>query len=93
MASRSSIARPMRVATHAAKSGRICNAARSFTTTASRPKEVAGDAAGLPNMRTAARDYPKGPLAAPIVNPADKYQDKSQSCMHEIYTNGSHQHH
>lgn len=70
MASRSSLARPMRAAVAAAKSSaQPSNAVRAFATTAGRAKELAGDAKDLPNMRHAQRG-PMGKLNAPIVNPA-----------------------
>ncbi|KAK4506595.1 hypothetical protein PRZ48_000327 [Zasmidium cellare] len=77
MASRS-VARPMRAAIAAAKQTQPSNAVRAFATTATRAKELAGDAKDLPNLRHAQRG-PVGKLYAPIVNPADKYQDKAES--------------
>ncbi|KAK4636136.1 NADH-ubiquinone oxidoreductase [Fulvia fulva] len=74
MASRS-LARPLRAAVGAAKTSN--NAVRAFTTTAGRPKELAGSHPDLPNMRHAQRSA-AGKLHVPIVNPADKYEDKAQ---------------
>ncbi|SMQ50119.1 unnamed protein product [Zymoseptoria tritici ST99CH_1A5] len=79
MASRTSLARPLRaVATAARGNGQASSAVRAFSATAGRSKELAGDIGALPNMRHAPRAS-VGPLQAPIVNPADKYQDKAQS--------------
>lgn len=70
MASRSSVARPLRAAVAAAKqSAQPSHAVRAFATTAGRAKELAGDAKDLPNMRHAQRTA-MGKLSAPIINPA-----------------------
>ncbi|KAI9783634.1 MAG: NADH-ubiquinone oxidoreductase 30.4 kDa subunit, mitochondrial [Peltula sp. TS41687] len=50
---------------------------RSFTSTGQRKKTVASEA-HLPNLRHAERP-PTGPLKAPIVNPADRFEEKSIS--------------
>ncbi|GAM89770.1 hypothetical protein ANO11243_078090 [Dothideomycetidae sp. 11243] len=52
--------------------------ARLFSITALRPKEFASAAENLPNMRHAQRNA-QGPLHAPIVNPADKLQEKADA--------------
>jgi len=54
------------------------NTLRAFTTTTCRSKELAGKTGELPNMRHAQRG-PVGTLNVPIVNPADKYQDKAEA--------------
>ncbi|KAL7658166.1 putative NADH-ubiquinone oxidoreductase 30.4 kDa subunit, mitochondrial, variant 4 [Aspergillus niger] len=53
---------------------------RTFTTTALKATQAstAPISEDVPNMRQAQRP-PPGPLRAPIVNPADKYQDKADS--------------
>jgi len=51
-------------------------AVRSFATTVTRPKELAADVSDMPNMRHAQRG-PQGVIHAPVVNPADKVQEKA----------------
>ncbi|KAJ0421658.1 BUD22-domain-containing protein [Aspergillus carlsbadensis] len=64
--------------TSAARSSRNC---RAFSSTPLQHVEKATTAGtDTPNMRHAQRP-PQGPLRAPLVNPADKYQDKADS-MH-----------
>ncbi|KAF2149549.1 hypothetical protein K461DRAFT_246424 [Myriangium duriaei CBS 260.36] len=51
---------------------------RLFTASALRAKELASGSEDLPNMRHAQRS-PAGKLHVPIVNPADKYQEKGEA--------------
>ena len=53
----------------------ICGPRRLVSTSAPRAVVVGQDS---PNMRLAQRDI-QGPIRAPIVNPADKYESKSES--------------
>ncbi|KAF2001951.1 hypothetical protein P154DRAFT_521401 [Amniculicola lignicola CBS 123094] len=76
MALRLAVARPLGAAVRSASCPRTA-AVRTFTAAASRAKKVAGPEA-TPNMRYA----PRGPaekLKAPLVNPADKYQEKGEA--------------
>lgn len=67
MAPRHSLARPLRSAASVLRQTKPSStAARAFTTSATRPKDVASD---TPNMRHAQRG-PQGRLHVPIVNPA-----------------------
>ncbi|KAL9132670.1 MAG: hypothetical protein Q9175_006155 [Cornicularia normoerica] len=78
MAARLSAATPARhVARLVTKLSTRSSATRQFTCTAIRAKEVANQDE-LPNLRHAQRP-PGGKLHAPIVNPADKYQEKAAS--------------
>jgi len=83
MASRaSSLVRPMRAAVRTARSSNTAaspaTGVRTFSASAGRAKELAGDIGALPNMRHAQRN-PVGPLKVPIVNPADQYEQKAQN--------------
>ncbi|PSK54813.1 hypothetical protein B9Z65_3902 [Elsinoe australis] len=51
---------------------------RPFSVTALRAKELASASSDLPNMRYAQRG-PTNPIHAPVVNPADKFQEKSEA--------------
>ncbi|KAL2814339.1 BUD22-domain-containing protein [Aspergillus granulosus] len=67
---------PGRSLTSAARSSRNC---RAFSSTPLQHVAKATTAGtDTPNMRQAERP-PPGPLRAPIINPADKYQDKADS--------------
>ncbi|KAK5163880.1 putative NADH-ubiquinone oxidoreductase 30.4 kDa subunit, mitochondrial [Saxophila tyrrhenica] len=79
MAGRQSLTRPLRSAATIARSQTApSNATRAFTSTALRGKEIAGQHPDLPNLRHAQRGA-QGRLHVPIVNPADKYQEKADS--------------
>ncbi|OCK79993.1 NADH dehydrogenase iron-sulfur protein 3 mitochondrial precursor [Lepidopterella palustris CBS 459.81] len=74
MALRLSVSRPLASAVRCTGTSSSL-AARAFTTTLLRSKEVTSD---IPNMRFAPRD-PPSKLNVPIVNPADKYQEKGEA--------------
>jgi len=76
MASKS-VTRPIGSLLRVAKGSNVSrNAVRSFATTLARPKELAGDVSDLPNMRHAQRGT-QGAIHAPVVNPADRAQEKA----------------
>ncbi|KAH7135907.1 NADH dehydrogenase iron-sulfur protein 3 mitochondrial precursor [Dendryphion nanum] len=77
MALRLAATRPLTAVVRSASSAGSV-AVRAFATTSLRTKDVAADSSGTPNMRFAPRD-PPGKLTAPIVNPADKYQEKGEA--------------
>ncbi|KAF2203567.1 hypothetical protein GQ43DRAFT_366564 [Delitschia confertaspora ATCC 74209] len=76
MALRLSVSRPLAAAARSVASPSAF-VVRTFAASALRAKDVAAESEH-PNMRFAPRD-PQGKLKAPIVNPADKYQEKSEA--------------
>ncbi|KAF2719208.1 hypothetical protein K431DRAFT_229117 [Polychaeton citri CBS 116435] len=71
------ITQPLRaVAEAAVRTARPNVAARAFTTSAIRGKELAGDISDLPNLRHAQRGA-QGIIHAAVINDADKFQDKA----------------
>lgn len=79
MVLRLAAARPLSAAVRSATATTAGSVAvRAFVTTSLRAKDIAADASGTPNMRFAPRDQ-SGPLKAPIVNPADRYQEKGEA--------------
>ncbi|GAB7355193.1 hypothetical protein MBLNU459_g5750t1 [Dothideomycetes sp. NU459] len=81
MALRQSATRSLRLARPTAPQPWLAPA-RAFASSAVRAKDLpVSDTSGLPNMRHAQRG-PQGRLHAPIVNPADKFQDKAEA-MHQ----------
>ncbi|CAD0040805.1 unnamed protein product [Aureobasidium pullulans] len=66
MALRQTASRSLRIA-----SRNVAPSTRAFSVSALRAKELAADVSDLPNMR--------GRLHVPIVNPADKFQEKADS--------------
>ncbi|WPH02602.1 NADH-ubiquinone oxidoreductase 30.4 kDa subunit [Acrodontium crateriforme] len=79
MAARHSLIRPLRLAVRSAHDGPVFGVARrALATSARHAKAVGSSDSDLPNMRHAQR-APEGKLQAPIVNPADKAQEKAQS--------------
>ncbi|OCK98358.1 or F420H2 dehydrogenase, partial [Cenococcum geophilum 1.58] len=78
MALRLSVSRPLASAVRcAASSSSLC--IRAFATTTLRSKQVASDTSETPNLRFAPRDPTPSKLKAPIVNPADRYEEKGQA--------------
>ncbi|KAG9522963.1 NADH-ubiquinone oxidoreductase-like protein, partial [Aureobasidium melanogenum] len=73
MALRQSATRSLRLA-----SRNVAPSTRAFTVSALRQKELAADVSDLPNMRHAQRSA-QGRLHVPVVNPADKFQEKADS--------------
>ncbi|KAF2276709.1 uncharacterized protein EI97DRAFT_376488 [Westerdykella ornata] len=74
MALRLSVGRPLSATVRSASCAASLTAARTFTTTARRAKDVVSEDPNTPNMRFAPRTA-AGTLKAPIVNPADKYTE------------------
>ncbi|KAF2261941.1 hypothetical protein CC78DRAFT_561494 [Lojkania enalia] len=78
MAMRLAVGRPLGAAVRSTSCSRAITAVRTFSTATLRAKEIAGEDSEMPNMRFAPRG-PSGKLKAPIINPADKYQEKGET--------------
>lgn len=78
MASKHAIARPLGAALRTAKASNTPRCAlRTFATSSVRAKELAADVSDLPNLRHAQRG-PQGKLEhAPVINHADRTQDRA----------------
>lgn len=78
MASKHAIVRPLGSALRAARASTVSRSAlRTFATSSVRAKELAGDVSDLPNLRHAQRG-PQGKLEhAPVINQADRAQDRA----------------
>lgn len=78
MASKHAIVRPLGSVLRAARASNVSRSAlRTFATSSVRAKELAGDVSDLPNLRHAQRG-PQGKLEhAPVINHADRTQDRA----------------